>query len=162
MWSSTRKARLSQCYTHFLKEGRNEHQKFCHVGQSFCQYFLIKSHSHQDSMLEISNIKTKIVMKTYLKYICVISMNMGNEWASEHPLINSSEQNLVFPQVQGTMQKVRNGLFWWFSQMDTDSRQNSILKSPVIYHKIERPCRQCACTACDFQVLYGCACGSVH
>lgn len=66
-------------------------------------------------------------------------MNMSNERASEHPLINSSEQNLFFPHVQGAIVKVRNGLFWWFSQMDIDSRQNSILKSPVIYHKLRSP-----------------------
>lgn len=60
-------------------------------------------------MLEVSNIKTEVVIKTYLKYICVVSMNMGNEWANEHSLINSSEQNLFFPQVQETMQRSEMG-----------------------------------------------------
>lgn len=71
-------------------------------------------------MLEISNIKTKIVMKTYLKYICVISMNMGNEWASEHPFINSSEQNLFFSP--GTRNNAK-GQKWAFLVVLTDGHR---------------------------------------
>lgn len=47
----------------YLAEGRNGHQKFCHIGQSLHQYILRKSHTHQLNMLDISNIKTEIVIR---------------------------------------------------------------------------------------------------
>lgn len=55
---------ISVLCSSYLEEGKNGHQKFCHIIQSLHQYILRKSHTHQPNMLDVSSIKTEIVIRT--------------------------------------------------------------------------------------------------